>query len=325
MTSILITGGAGFLGSLICHRLVKSNQYERIVILSRDWHKHTKLREELNDDGRFRWFIGDIRDKDRLIRAFNGIDCIIHLAAIKDAIAGERDPREILLTNCVGTQLVIEAAIDCGVKKVLVVSSDKSASPLNGYGKSKALAESLAIAANSYSPNQTIFSCARYGNVVSSSSSVIPLFKRQAEKGELTLTDKRMTRYWILPEVAVSFVLECLARMEGGEIFIPHLKRAGIIDIANAISSEAEKVEIGIRPGEKVHEVLLAPEEMSHTVDLGWGYRIEPMFHFWSQKGYSASGIPVTDYANFTSASAPELTTEELKNMVEYTQENKHG
>src|SRR3990167_1728668 len=171
MTSLLVTGGTGFLGSLISRHLAQSNQYDRIAILSRDWHKHAKLREELEFNPKFRWFIGDIRDRDRLTRAFNGIDYILHLAAQKDVVSGEYDPRELLLTNCVGTQNVIEAAIDCRVKKVLVVSSDKSASPLTSYGKSKALAESLSIAANSYSPNQTIFSCARYGNVVSSSSS----------------------------------------------------------------------------------------------------------------------------------------------------------
>ena len=314
--NICITGGAGLLGSLLSKRLLDNDRYERVAILSRDWHKQAKLREELGNHRKFRWFIGDIRDKERLVRAFNGIDVVVHAAAFKSVDYGEYNPREILLTNCVGTQNVVEAAIDCGVKKVLFISSDKQTMALNTYGKSKALAESLVIAANAYSPDGTRFAVARYANVLGSSGSVLPIFIRQAKNGVLTVTGDRMSRFWLTPDATVEFVLACIDRMIGGEVFVPRMEVASILEIAQAVAPDAKLEFVGIRPGEKTHEFLIAEEELPRTHDIEWAYRISPMFTFQGGE-YVPSGSSVSDLRLFASSSAPRISTDRLKAIVD--------
>lgn len=314
--SILITGGSGFLGSLLAKRLKDIQGIRRVIIFSRDWHKQEALRRELGSPENFRWFIGDVRDLERLRRAFAGVDYVLHLASIKDVISSEYNPRETVLTNVIGTQYVSDAAIDCGVKRVVVVSTDKSSAPLNVYGKSKALAESISVSANNY--GQARFCSARYGNVIGSSSSVIPLFKSQKESGTLTLTDENMTRFWISAPQAVEFVLKCLVEMKGGEIFVPHLPSAKIIDIATTIAPEAKIEIIGTRPGEKMHEVMIVPEEAHRTRDLGWAYEVLPEFPFWSGLHFPmTAGSPVPEGWTYSSASAQRLTPDEIKVITE--------
>lgn len=316
MPSILITGGAGFFGTAFCQRLRDMPEWNRVAILSRDWHKHVVLREKLNDDQKFRWFIGDIRDKDRLVRAFRDIDVIVHAGATKDVVSSQYSPREALLTNCIGTQNVIDAAIDCGVKKVFLISSDKAVNGLNLYGQTKAVSESLVVAANSYSPGRTIFSAGRWGNVFGSSSSVVPLFLRQRESGTLTLTHPKMSRFWVSIEQVVDFVLRCLEEMQGGEIFIPKLNAAPVTDLARAIAPDAKIEIVGMRPGEKLSELMLSSSESTRTKDVGWAYRIEPSFKFWDANIEYLGGSPVPDGWEYTSASANRLTVEEIRSML---------
>lgn len=318
MTSILISGGTGFLGRHISKYLLDNPGFTRVAILSRDWHKQNDLRSELGNPKHFRWFIGDVRDRDRLMRAFDGIDYIIHAAAIKDVVSSEYNPRETMLTNVLGTQNVIDAAIDCGVEKVLFISSDKSAQASTSYGKTKALAESLIVAANSYSPHSTKFSVARYGNVTASSSSVIPLFRKQANSGVLTVTDVDMTRFWVTPRQAVDFIFRALEQMVGGEIFVPHLPSSKIMDLALAVSPQAKIEVIGTRPGEKKHEVMITPEESAHTQDIGWAYVVEPQFTFWN-KGFLSGGSPVPADWTYSSASAQRLSRDDIKVMLDDT------
>jgi len=312
--TVLITGGTGFIGRYISRYLIKIT-VGRVCILSRDWHKQMALRTELGDPENFRWFIGDIRDRDRLLRAFNGVDYIIHAAALKDIVSSEYSPREALLTNCIGTQNVIDAAIDCGVKKVLFLSSDKGVLASSCYGRSKALSENLITASNSYSPGKTLFSSLRYGNVVGSSSSVVEIFLRQKESGKITVTDSNMTRFWIAPQQAVELIFTCLKDMQGGEIFVPHLPSAPIMQIASAIAPDAQIEIVGIRPGEKMHELMISPEESHRACDVGWAYRITPEFNFWGAS--YPGGSPVPEGWAYSSASAQRLTDDELKAILQ--------
>jgi UDP-N-acetylglucosamine 4,6-dehydratase len=317
MASILLVGGSGFIGSHISRYLLDNPEYDRVVILSRDWHKQLALRKSLGNPDKFRWFIGDIRDKDRLTRAFNGIDVIVHAGAIKDQVSSAYNPRETMLTNVVGTQNVIDAAIDCGVKKVLFISSDKGTAPISCYGHSKAMGESLIVAANTYSPNGTRFASCRYGNVVNSASSVLPIFRQQRETGTLSITDPRSTRFWITPEQAVLLIFKSLAEMLGGEVFVPKLPASLIIDLATAVAPEAKIDIIGLRVAEKIHEIMVNNVEAGRTQDVGWGYRIEPEFKFWDSTVAYPSGSPVPWDWTYSSASATRLTVEQLRAMIE--------
>ena len=223
------------------------------------------MAKEFKDD-RVRYFIGDVRDRDRLARAFEGVDVVVHAAALKQVPAMEYNPTEAIKTNVLGTQNVIEAALDKGVKKVLMVSTDKAVNPVNLYGATKLCAERLMVAANDYGGlRRTHFSVVRYGNVMGSRGSVIPLFKEQKKSGVLTVTDMRMTRFLITLEGAVDFVWSCLERMEGGEVFVPKMRTKNIVDLANEICPECQIIFTGIRCGEKLHEVLISKDESRHA------------------------------------------------------------
>jgi UDP-N-acetylglucosamine 4,6-dehydratase len=280
--SILITGGTGSFGTAFCLYLQKNNLWpRRLAILSRDWVKQAALREKLGDPPNTSWFIGDVRDYNRLLRAFDGVDTVIHAAAMKEIVSCEYNPREAMLTNVNGTQNVLDAAINCGVEKTLLISTDKAVEPVNFYGKTKALAEGLFIQGNAYANNKNSwFSVARYGNVIGSQGSVVEVYKRLIANGAVSLpvTDRRMTRFWYRMEDAIRFVFFCLENMRGGEIFVPKIPSIRILDLVEAFGREWH--EIGIRPGEKLHECLI-PEAVSHlTREFEDYYLIEPTIDF---------------------------------------------
>ena len=268
--SVLITGGSGSLGKAMVHYLLEETQVRRIAIYSRDELKQFHMKSEFKDDPRLRWFIGDIRDKDRLVRAMHGVDYVVHAAALKQVDTGEYNPMEFIKTNVLGSQNVIEASIDAGVSKVVALSTDKASSPINLYGATKLTADKLFVAANNYSQSYgTKFAVVRYGNVMGSRGSVIPFFQNLAKEGKpLPITDKRMTRFWISLEDAVKFVLDSFQIMQGGELYVPRIPSMKILDLANAISPNSELVEIGIRPGEKLHEEMISAEDSRRTLKI---------------------------------------------------------
>ena len=281
--SILITGGTGTLGKSLVASLLKESNIRRIAIFSRDELKQHDLRIHFKNDPRLRWFLGDIRDLERLKRALHGVDFVIHAAALKQVDTGEYNPMEFIKTNVLGSQNVIDASIDTGVKRVVALSTDKASSPINLYGATKLTADKLFVAANNYSYKYgTTFSVVRYGNVMGSRGSVIPLFKDLAEQGKpLPVTDLRMTRFWISVEDAVKFVLDSLEMMTGGELYVPRIPSMKIIDLAHAVSSEPKLEEIGMRPGEKLHEEMISSDDSRRTIVLENRFVVTPVVAEW--------------------------------------------
>ena len=252
------------------------------MVFSRDELKQYELRQELGDDPRLRWFIGDVRDRARLEQAFNGVEVVVHAAAMKQVDTAEYNPFECIATNVLGAENVINAAIGCGVQRVIALSTDKASSPANLYGASKLCSDKLFVAGNHYAATRiTRFSVVRYGNVVGSRGSVVPLFRRLAASGTLPITDERMTRFWITLPQAVQFVIDSLAGMEGGEIFVPKIPSTTIVDLATAIAPSAKQEVIGIRPGEKLHEEMISSHDSERTVDFGDRYAILPNRRAW--------------------------------------------
>jgi len=293
--SILITGGTGSLGKALINFLLNETKVRRIAIFSRDELKQHNLRNELGDDSRLRWFIGDIRDRDRLERALHSVDFVIHTAALKQVDAGEYNPMEFIKTNVLGRQNVIDACIATGVKRVVALSTDKASSPINLYGATKLTSDKLFVAANNYSHSYgTIFSVVRYGNVMGSRGSVIPFFKDLAAEGKhLPITDLRMTRFWISIEQAVKFVIDSLEMMTGGELYVPRIPSMRIIDLARAISAQSKLDEIGMRPGEKLHEEMISADDSRRTIFLDERYAVTPVVAEW---GYLApEGQPMPE------------------------------
>jgi UDP-N-acetylglucosamine 4,6-dehydratase len=284
--SVLITGGTGSLGKSLVEYFLKHTKARRIVILSRDELKQQRLRMEFQDDSRLRWFLGDVRDLDRLKRAFHGVDYVIHAAALKQVDTGEYNPMEFIKTNVLGSQNVIDAAIDAGVKRVVALSTDKASSPINLYGATKLTADKLFIAANNFGFTYgTTFSVVRYGNVMGSRGSVIPFFREIAARGKpLPITDLRMTRFWISIESAVRFVIDSLEMMTGGELYVPRIPSMKIVDLANAVAPGAKLEEIGMRPGEKLHEEMISADDSRRTIVLENRYVVTPVVAEW---GYS--------------------------------------
>ena len=283
--SVLITGGSGSLGKALVRQLLNETDVRRIAIYSRDELKQFHMRSEFEDDSRLRWFIGDIRDKDRLVRAMHGVDYVVHAAALKQVDTGEYNPMEFIKTNVLGSQNVIEASIDAGVTKVVALSTDKASSPINLYGATKLTADKLFVAANNYSQSYgTSFCVVRYGNVMGSRGSVIPFFQNLAVEGKpLPITDIRMTRFWISIEDAVKFVLDSFELMQGGELYVPRIPSMKIIDLAKAVSPDSAIVEIGIRPGEKLHEEMISAEDSRRTIKVSSNrFLVLPVVAEWS-------------------------------------------
>jgi UDP-N-acetylglucosamine 4,6-dehydratase (inverting) len=276
------------------------------------------MRQRFNDDPRLRFFIGDVRDRDRLYRAMNGVDIVVHAAALKQVPACEYNPIEAIKTNINGAINIIDAALDNGVEKVIAISSDKAVQPVNLYGATKLVAEKLFIQGNAYTGGRgTMFSCTRYGNVFASRGSVIELFLEQRKNGFITITDERMTRFWITLEQGVRFVIDCIGRMQGEEIFAPKIPSMKVTDIADVICPGVERKIIGIRPGEKLHEILLTEEEATHTREFPEYFVVEPEQPFGGYT-YLQSGRHLPDGFKYTSDSNSQwLTKERLKVMVE--------
>lgn len=310
---ILITGGTGSFGKKFVEIALKKHNPKIIRVFSRDELKQFQMQQELQDE-RVRYLVGDVRDKQRLSRAFEGVDIVIHAAALKQVPSCEYNPFEAVKTNILGAQNVIEAAIDNGVKQVMNISTDKSVNPVNLYGATKLCAERLFVQGNAYvGEKRTRMSCVRYGNVVGSRGSVIPVFLKQKELGVLTITDERMTRFFITKEQAVQFVIDCLEIMRGGEIFVPKIPSMKITDLANVIAPGVKKKIIGIRPGEKIHELLLSEGESRRTKEFARYYRIEPEYCFWEEKRFE-SGESLPEGFSYASNTNNEwISPEDLK------------
>jgi UDP-N-acetylglucosamine 4,6-dehydratase/5-epimerase len=283
---VLVTGGTGSFGKKFIKILLEEKQPKKVIIFSRDELKQHEMQVGGYNQANLRYFIGDIRDRERLLRALHGVDIVVHAAALKQVPACEYNPMEAIKTNIMGTANVVEAALDAGVKKVLMVSTDKAVSPANLYGATKLAAEKLTIQSNAYAGGSaTRFSCVRYGNVVGSRGSIVPLFLKQRAGGKITVTDDRMTRFWLSLDQGVRFVIACIEQMEGGEVFIPKIPSTKVVDLAKAIAPNAEIDIIGIRPGEKLHEMLISEDEARHTIELDSMFVVQPAEATWF--GYS--------------------------------------
>ncbi len=286
--TILITGGTGSFGQKCVETILRRFEPQRIIIFSRDELKQSMMHERF-DHPCLRYFIGDVRDLDRLRRALYGVDIVIHAAALKQVPAIEYNPFEAVRTNIIGAYNIISAAIDCGVSKVIALSTDKAANPINLYGATKLCSDKLFISANHLAGGRpTRFSVVRYGNVVGSRGSVVPLFLRKRNSGILPLTDLRMTRFLITLTDGVDFVIRCLGLMQGGEIFVPKIPSAYIVDVAKAIAPECKWETTGIRPGEKLHEVMIPQEDARNALEFSDFYIIQPPFQWWDQNHYVA-------------------------------------
>jgi UDP-N-acetylglucosamine 4,6-dehydratase/5-epimerase len=316
-STILLTGGTGSFGNAFVGRVLEEFPDCTIRVFSRDELKQSEMQKRF-DGERLRYFIGDVRDSKRLLRAAQGADVIIHAAAMKQVIASEYNPFEAVQTNVTGAQNIVDAAIDAGVKKVVALSTDKAVNPVNLYGATKLCAEKLIVHGNSYaSGRETRFSCVRYGNVVGSRGSVVPLFAKQAAEGRLTITDSRMTRFWITLDQAVDLVRYAVDNMEGGEVFIPKIPSMRVDDLAAAMAPGLPVDYIGIRPGEKLHEGLLTVDEARHSVDAGDVYVVLPEHPWWGSNQRWADATPLPDGFAYTSdVNDVWLTTDELAALV---------
>jgi len=315
--SVLVTGATGSFGRKFVEIMLRDYQPRRLVIFSRDELKQHDMRKDGFDHPTLRYFIGDVRDVDRLRRAMHGVDIVVHAAALKQVPVCEYNPIEAVMTNVMGARSVIDAALDTGVKKVVGLSTDKAVNPVNLYGATKLVAEKLFVDANAYSgEGPTRFACVRYGNVVGSRGSVIPLFLEQRKTGTVTITDDRMTRFWITLEQGVRLVVKALEQMHGGEIFVPKIPSMKLSDLVKAIAPECKTHVVGIRPGEKLHEVLVSEDEARQTVELDDVYVIQPM-HPWWIPGQIAGARKVPDGFRFTSdTNARWLRADELSGLV---------
>lgn len=291
--SILVTGGTGSFGKSFIQTLLEKHKPRRVVVYSRDELKQFEMQQDFTDP-RMRFFIGDVRDRERLLQAMRGIDYVVHAAALKQVPTAEYNPTECIRTNIAGAENVIHAAMEMGVKRVIALSTDKAASPINLYGATKLVSDKLFVAANNMAGSRpTRFSVVRYGNVVGSRGSVVPYFRKLIQDGakELPITDPRMTRFWITLEQGVDFVIKNFARMRGGEIFVPKIPSSKITDLATAMAPELPQKIIGIRPGEKLHEVM-CPEDDSHlTVEFADHFVIRPAIRFVVETDYMVNGL----------------------------------
>lgn len=284
---VLVTGGTGSFGRKFVEVMLSEYHPRKLIIFSRDELKQHDMRASGLDHPSLRYFIGDVRDQQRVERALSGVTVVVHAAALKQVPACEYNPFEAIQTNILGGRNVIDAAINQGARRILALSSDKAVNPVNLYGATKLCAEKMFVQANAYSGAQdTRFSCARYGNVVGSRGSVIPVFQEQRKRGKITITDPRMTRFWITLHQGVRFVVRCVEQMHGGEIFVPKIPSMSMLEMAGAIAPGCEVVDIGIRPGEKLHEVLLSEDEARDTLEVDDMYVIQPAHSWWRRENW---------------------------------------
>ena len=318
--TILITGGTGSFGKKCTETILRHYKPHRLIIFSRDELKQFEMAQTFSTEKYpcMRYFIGDVRDKERLYRAFRNVDIAIHAAALKQVPAAEYNPFEAVKTNIFGAQNVINIAIDQGVRKVIALSTDKAANPINLYGATKLCSDKLFIAGNSYvGHDETIFSVVRYGNVAGSRGSVIPFFLKKKEDGILPITDPRMTRFWITLKQGVDFVLKCFEIMVGGELFVPKIPSMNMMELAKAIAPECKTKIIGIRPGEKLHEVMVPKDDAYRTIEYDDKYIIKPDFAFFGRRFNSNDGKPVPEGFEYNSETNPwKLSIEEMKVII---------
>ena len=317
--TILITGGTGSFGKKCTEIILKRYKPKKLIIFSRDELKQFEMAQLFPmEKYPVRYFIGDVRDKERLMRSFKGVDVVIHTAAMKQVPAAEYNPFEAVKTNILGAQNIIEAAIDRGVKQVIALSTDKAANPINLYGATKLCSDKLFVAGNSYvGREETRLSIVRYGNVVGSRGSVIPFFLKKRTEGVIPITDERMTRFWITLEQGVDFVLKCLGSMVGGEIFVPKIPSMKLMDLATALCPDCKTQIIGIRPGEKLHEVMIPMDDSHNTLEFDNYYVIKPAFHYFERRFNHKNGNPVPDRFEYNSGTNSWwLNVDELREMI---------
>jgi UDP-N-acetylglucosamine 4,6-dehydratase len=321
-STILITGGTGSFGQAFITKILNEYNPKKVIVFSRDELKQYEMTQKFPNESRLRFFIGDVRDETRLKRAFDGVDIVIHAAAMKQVPASEYNPIECIKTNVHGAENIINAAIDTGIKKVIALSTDKAVNPINLYGATKLCSDKLFVAANNYSmTKQTRFSVVRYGNVIGSRGSVIPFFLEKKKTGVIPITDERMTRFWISLDQGVDFVINCLNCMQGGEVFISKIPSMKITDLAASIAPECKIEIIGIRPGEKLHEIMVPQDESRNTLEFKDFFIIKPGTE-WGTISYSAPyhgevGIPVSHDFYYASDNNPKwITIDDLKKCI---------
>lgn len=316
-SSVLITGGTGSFGKKFVETMLRDYHPKRLIIFSRDELKQHEMRVGGYDHPSLRYFIGDVRDAERLRRALHGVDVVIHAAALKQVPACEYNPIEAVMTNVMGARNVIEAALDANVKKVMALSTDKAVNPVNLYGATKLVAEKLFVQGNAYGGSgPTRFACVRYGNVVGSRGSVVPLFLEQRKTGRVSMTDARMTRFWITLDQGVKFVIGCTERMRGGEVFVPKLPSMRMMDLIGVLAPNAAVDVIGIRPGEKLHEALVSEDEARHAREFDEFYVIEPAQATWGFESWSDGKTLPSDFSYTSLNNTRWLTPDEMVGMM---------
>lgn len=315
---VLVTGGTGSFGKKFIEIMMKEYHPAKMIVFSRDELKQHEMRTSGYDHPDLRYFIGDVRDSTRMHRAVQGVNIVVHAAALKQVPACEYNPMEAIKTNILGSGNVVESALDEGVGKVIALSTDKAVNPVNLYGATKLAAEKLFIQSNAYAGGKsTRFSCVRYGNVVGSRGSVIPTFIKQRKTGKLTITDDRMTRFWLTLEQGVRFVIRCIEEMQGGEVFVPKIPSTKIVDLARAIAPESEIENIGIRPGEKLHEVLIHEDEARSAVELADMYVVQPSNELWFGHDWKEKGRSLPEGFRYSSNTNNDwLTLEQINEIV---------
>ncbi len=316
--TVLITGGTGSFGKKFVEIMLKEYQPKKLIVFSRDELKQHEMRTKGFNHPSLRYFIGDVRDESRLRRAMNGVNVVVHAAALKQVPACEYNPIEAIMTNVMGAKNVIEAALDKSVERVLAMSTDKATAPINLYGATKLVAEKLFVQANSYSGEEGArFACVRYGNVVGSRGSVIPLFRQQRESGTITITDERMTRFWITLEQGVRFVISSIEIMHGGEVFIPKIPSMNMMDLARLMAPDCEIQKIGIRPGEKLHESMISADEARQSVELADRYIIQPAHPWWVGTNWQEAESLQEGFSYSSDTNDQWLTAEALQRMID--------
>jgi UDP-N-acetylglucosamine 4,6-dehydratase len=314
--AVLVTGGTGSFGRKFVRAALDRTGVRRLIVFSRDELKQYEMQQSFPGERRLRFFLGDVRDRERLYRALDGIDAVVHAAALKQVPAAEYNPFEAVKTNIQGAQNVIDACIDSGVRRVVALSTDKASSPINLYGATKLVSDKLFVQGNTYAGSKgTRFSVVRYGNVVGSRGSVVPFFAERASSGVLPITDERMTRFFITLGQGVDFVLSSLEQMVGGEIFVPKIPSMTITEVAKAIAPTARLEVVGIRPGEKLHEEMISQDDARRTIDLGDRYVIQPEFGWWTSQHLTGAGVP-EGFAYTSDRNDDWLSADQLRAML---------